>query len=131
MQYLARVFKIISKFSYLRSSPVLNPKPILNQKVAMLVKKSRSCKRGGYPSGPNKNISFLAKDVVYIGIYICRCLEVRKTALNLANLRQYQRFHIPHIQVLDIRAREIKSCHSAVSKQGRQCTINVTMGSPA
>jgi hypothetical protein len=70
----------------------------------MLVKKSSSCKTGGYPSGPNKNVSLLAKEVVYIGIYIIRCLEVRKTSLNLANLHQYQRFHIPHIHVLDIHA---------------------------
>jgi len=41
---------------------------------------SRSCKTGGSPSGPHNNVRLLAKDTVYIGVYIYQCLELRKSS---------------------------------------------------
>jgi hypothetical protein len=64
----------------LRSSPILNPTSILYQNAAMLIKKSRSCKTGGSPRGPQNNVRLLAKDVVYIIIYISQFLELRKSS---------------------------------------------------
>jgi len=49
-----------SGFKGLRSSPIPNPASILYQNAAMLLKKSRTCKTGGSPSGPHKIIRLLA-----------------------------------------------------------------------
>jgi hypothetical protein len=64
----------------LRPSPILNPISILYQNATMLIKKSRSCKTGGSPSGPQNNIRLLAQDVVYIIIYISQFHELRKSS---------------------------------------------------
>ena len=43
-----------------RFSPILNPTSILYQNAVMLMKKSRSYKTGGSPSGPHNNVRLLS-----------------------------------------------------------------------